>query len=304
MDHAEVLDRLEAAFVGPGKLAALEADTSPEGAALREHLESCVACAQEYRAWRAAARALDLVTPDSVHAPTEARARILAAVAGSARATQRGSVPAAQPAATPISLPVAAVPAAQPAAMPAATSASQAVSAEAGVPHVDDAPTPFRRPAAPRPAWIGLAAAAAVIVFLAGAFLAGPLGLSPAGEAPDGVPVVVTAAMDRILQQPDHREITLADAAGHASGTLLLDPGAHQIVVLSSALAAAPTGKTYDCYLDRNGQRTWVGQMDSTDGFAYWAGPLADPAGAGQSGDRFEVVLGDASAAPMLSGQF
>ena len=88
MDHAEVLDRLEAAFLTPGGLPALHVDGSDEATSLRAHLATCWECAVEHRAWEVAGFAMDANVPETLRAPSGARERTLAAVAttGVARA--------------------------------------------------------------------------------------------------------------------------------------------------------------------------------------------------------------------------
>lgn len=263
MDHAEVLDRLEAAFLSPGKLSSIDSDRSPAGVELRTHLDSCDVCAAEYQAWRVAGQAMAAAAPDTLRVPDEARARVLAAVAatGSRRTAAR----------------------------------------------VADEPRVGRRSVVPRVSWLATAAAAGAVIFLIGAFLGGPLGLAPTATAPatpQAVPVSVAIAMDEVLREAGHREITLLGTGGTPGGTLLVDAAGHEIVVVSTALAPAPEGSQYDCYLERNGARTRVGRMHWDEGLAYWVGSMDEPADAGRSGDRFIVVLDSVPDMPALTGQF
>lgn len=263
MEHAEVLDALEAAFLAPGKLAALETDRSPRVVEIRAHLDACDACAAEYQAWRTAAAAMAAATPDTMRAPEEARARVLAAVAatGARRTATRGE---------------------------------------------DDLRTRRRGPV-PRVPWLATAAAAGVVIFVIGAFLGGPLGLTPGTGAPSSTPALpetVAVAMDRVLAQAGHREITLVSSTGQPSGTLLVDAAGDEVVVVSTALMPAPAGSNYDCFMERNGVRTRVGLMHWDDGLAYWVGPIDEPPGAGRTGDRFVVVLDSAPTVDALVGQF
>ena len=270
MDHAEVLDRLEDAFLGPGKLAAIEADRSAQGVELRAHLDGCDACSLEYQAWRTAAAALDAATPESLRAPAGSRQRIMAAVA--------------------------------------AIGAPRAVGGEAEAGSlVDGASSVSRRPGVPRASWLAAAAAAGAVIFLIGAFLGGPLGLTSAPTPPSNappVPAAVAVAMDRVLQEPGHREITLVGPTGEPGGTLLIGASGGQIVVVSTALAAVPEGARYDCFLERDGARTPVGWMRWTDELAFWVGAMEEPPDAGRVGDRFVIVLDTGSGTPALSGQF
>src|SRR5713101_3486944 len=99
MDHAEVLDRLADAFPGAGKLGSVEADDSVQGQELRHHLETCDECRRELEAWQLTSAALAAATPDDLHAPSEARARVLATVAatGIARGGAGAAVAALPP---------------------------------------------------------------------------------------------------------------------------------------------------------------------------------------------------------------
>ena len=166
MDHAEVQARIEAAVTGPGKLAALEADRSPEGVALIRHIESCDECRKELEAWRLVDASLAVGTPDTVVAPPEARRRILAAVV--AQGVARGAGASVPP---PI---------------PVAPDAPVDVRADLTASGTTRRPSPMRRtptePATSRATgfrWLALAAAAAVAIFVLGAILGGRSGSRP-----------------------------------------------------------------------------------------------------------------------------
>ncbi len=282
MDHAEVLDRLEAAFLEPGGLAALDAEPSEEAAAIREHLGGCPGCAAERRAWHIAGWAMADNVPDTLSAPLAARARILAAVAGTGVARPvSGSVPFGAP--------------------PVASHSSV-------TPLVVPAGIPGSRSATPRPAMLALAAAFAAALFLAGAVLGGPLGL--VSDDRNDVAVIdtqaaaVAAAVHRVLQRPEHVTVPLVDAAGEAGGSVLFDPASSELVVVSEALEAIPEGREYGCFLERDGERTRVGRLKVVGDAAFWMGPMTEPADAGRSGDRFVVVRDDRPEVPVLSGGF
>lgn len=279
MIHAEALDRLEAAFLAPGGWPALEAGATEDAAAIREHLAGCPDCAAEQRAWHVAGWALAENVPDTLRAPAGARERTLAAVADTA-VTRPVRVLATPPSDPP--------PSATPLVVPASMRAP--------------------RPSTPRPAVLALAAAFAAALFLAGAVLGGPLGL--VSQDPHDVAVTdtqaaaVASAVDRVLQQPEHVTVPLLDAAGAAGGSVLFDPDSRQLVVLSEALEPVPAGSEYGCYLERDGERTRVGRLKVVDDAAFWMGPMAEPADAGRSGDRFVVIRDDRPEAPVLSGGF
>lgn len=266
MDCAEALERLEEAFLGPGKLRALESDGSAAGIALRDHLSTCEGCSRELRAWRVAAQALDAATPDSVVASVGVRGRLLEAVVAEPRSMLEPTLATS---------PVAG----------AATAAARGQSAMSAVTRA------------------ALAAAAAVLLFAAGALLGGPLGLVPTPAAPPALDraAFISAAVDRVLAQPGHRVLELHDQAGARSGTLVFDQASRELVVVSRALEPSATGREYHCFVERDGERSWVGRMVEYEGISWWAGPLDEPADAGGPGDRFLVVR-EGDTEPALSG--
>ncbi len=277
MGHAEVLERLEEAFASGAGISTIERDTSSEGAELRRHLDDCASCGREYAAWRTTALAMAALAPDDLRAPDHARARVLSAVAA---ADPRGERP----------VPLGGTPREQP-------------SPPALAPPPDAPLLSRTRPQAPRPALLAIAAGFAALLFMAGALLGGSLGLTPPAED-DDAGARVAAAVDRILVRPDHVLLPLSDASGAAAGSVLFDAHTDELVVLSRALPEPPEGKTYLCYLERNGERTRVGPMRVEYGTAWWAGAMPAPADAGSPGDRFLVVLGDETSPPVLSGSF
>lgn len=265
MDHAEVLARLADAAATPSGLERLEADGSPEGIALVQHLESCADCHAELVAWRLTSAALLDATPETVRAPAEARDRILAAVV-------RDGVPRGATTATATT-----------------TAAAGTVAANVGRP----APIRFRR--------LALAAAAVLLVFVGGAVLGPPLGLTPRDR---GVLALVAAvrASDQILQQPGHREAVLTRSDGSTAGTVLVNPATGDIAVFSSALSIDGS-EDYHCYLVRDGGAAmWIGPMQAQDGTSYWAGTVTNVVDLGKPGDIIQVV--DGGAEPELAATF
>lgn len=89
MDHAEGQQRLQDALLAPGKLDAVAADETPDGLRLSEHLASCAACRRELEALRETSALLALAAPDDLHAPPEARERVLRAVANTGAVRSR-----------------------------------------------------------------------------------------------------------------------------------------------------------------------------------------------------------------------
>jgi hypothetical protein len=284
MDHAEALTRLADAAATPLGLERLEADTSAEGVALRAHLQGCADCYAELMAWRMTSVALLGATPETVRAPAEARDRILAAVA-------RDGVPRGAAAATgiPLATPAPVVPIAlHQDDLPRIPLAHQhaAVVERNG-------PVRFRR--------LALAAAAVLIIFVAGAVLGPILGLTPKDR---GVLALVAAvqASDQILQQPGHREAVLTRSDGTRAGTVLVNPATGDIVVLSSDLDG-DSGGDYHCSLVRDGAAAaWIGPMLKQNGTSYWAGKVTSYPDLGKPGDIIQVVVG--TSRPELTATF
>jgi hypothetical protein len=276
MLHADVVERLEAAAVHRGGMLSLARDASPDAAAVRDHLAGCAPCRQEAVALRVAAIGLDAVAADDVGPAPEARDRILAAV----RTT---GMPRPQPA-SPV-LPA-------PASLPAAT-----VSAPR---RMRPTPAPARPP---RPLWLGLAAAAALLLFVLGAALGGALGLAPgSGPAPSPPEIAsVVQAVDRVLAADGRRTARLRDGEGRAAGSVLFDPATREMVVVSAALE--PSADTYHCFVERDGRREWVGYMHQDGDASWWVGPVEEPRDLGTSGDRFVVVRGE-DGPVVLAGAF
>jgi hypothetical protein len=175
-------------------------------------------------------------------------------------------------------------------------------------------------PSGPPFRWLLLGAAAAVVLFVAGAVLGGLLlgtpgspGATPrtavaSPAAPRGDPGRVLAEAALILQSGDHRLASLETPEGDAGGVVLVSGGTGRLAVVSSVLPAPPEGTRYVCLLDRSGARTQVGYMrweptSGGEGLAYWAGD-AEPADLGQPGDVFIVQLDEADAQPALIGEF
>lgn len=281
MGHAEVLERLEEAFATGSGISVIERDASSEGAELRRHLDACAACGREYAAWRSTALAMAAMAPDDLRAPDRARGRVLSAVAAAGSPDERPVPLDAAPRDTP----------------------REERPAPGLVPPPDARLRSRTRPQAPRPARLAIAAGFAALLFMAGALLGGSLGLAPQAED-DDAGARIAAAVDRILARPDHVLLPLSDAGGAAAGSVLFDAHTDELVVVSRALPEPPQGKTYQCYLERNGERTRVGPMRVEYGTAWWAGAMPAPADAGEPGDRFLVVLGDETSPPVLSGSF
>ena len=153
---------------------------------------------------------------------------------------------------------------------------------------------------------MALTAAAAVLLFVAGAALGRPLGLGGGGGEPTAtseVPRVLTITAS-ILQGQGYNLAHLETPDGSQGGFVAVSPGSGDLVVVSKALVQPPTGVRYVCLLERDGQSTKVGYMHFDGDLAYWAGPVTDPVDLGLSGDRFLVQLDTPGSTPALSGTF
>lgn len=140
----------------------------------------------------------------------------------------------------------------------------------------------------------------AAIVFGLGA--AAGLILSSSGDQPSRLAAVL-AQLDARLAEPGVRQATLRDENGSGAGLVVLSPASHRLAVFTASLEPPPTGR-YECYLERDGERTLIGPMGFEGPVAFWAGPIDSPADAGRPGDRFLVLLGAADGEPRLQTEF
>ena len=279
MDHAEVGDRLEEALLERGGLADLLEASGPDADALREHLSTCDPCRREFTALAATGVLLANAAPDDLRLPAEMRERVLRTV------RETGVHRSPRP---------------------------ELVGAFDGAPAASTGPG---RPSMARPArrrepffrWrlgAGLAAAAAVVVLAAGVLLG--RSLVEQRDAANGQVAAlseITTTADRLLAAPGHTQATLRDPAGRAAGTVLFDPASDELLVFSTSLRSDAPNDSYDCYLERAGQRSRIGWMEAAGGISYWVGKL--PAGmAMEAGDRFLVLTDQPGATPALSGTF
>jgi hypothetical protein len=286
MDHAAAHEELADLALEPRRLRRIAHDAGPVAASLRAHVDACPGCRAELEAWQAVYRALDVATADgaaplasseAAEAPTpslELRGRLLAAIAVS----------------------------------PSPAAASAAVSAAAAPLEGGARATPTggvvgstgrsgssvgRRPTLGRVGRLGwLAAAAALIVALgAGALVAVRTGEVDRARLQTAELGTAAAALDRILAAPTHWVATLRAADGSPGGTLAWSPS--EVVVLATALRAPDPGVSYRCWIERDGYRTPIGEMDFAGGVGYWAGTTS---GWGDlaPGSRFGVTAVDA----------
>jgi len=147
-------------------------------------------------------------------------------------------------------------------------------------------------------------AAAAVVLFVAGAAFGRPLGLGGSEPAPtSGVPRVL-AITAGILQGQGYSLAQLQTPAGAVGGFVAVSPGSGNLTVVSEALVPPPAGVRYVCLLQRGGTSTLVGYMKFDGDLAFWAGPVTDPVDIGLRGDVFVVQLDSPGSAPALTGTF
>lgn len=101
------------------------------------------------------------------------------------------------------------------------------------------------------------------------------------------------AMMSELANSPGAHEVVLRDAAGTGNGIAVMSEGTHEMAVLATHL---PAGTEYDCYLERGGQRTWIGHMYGDRGVQYWTG-IMDADMEMQPGDNLIVAADDTAPA-------
>lgn len=269
MDHADVRAWLEEAFFRPGALRELDPEggleTPQEGAGEATVREHLLGCA-ECTAELRSLRFTSVALDVGFGPPPAARQRLLAKVHQLGRERGTSSV---QPA--------------------------------AGAPVTAGPPRP--------PAWsvtrpAGLRWAAALLAVLVAFGSGAALGLGwPAQDEPAGPRLENAAAMlGELLSEPDTQQVQLLDTANTPAGLVVHSVARQQLAVLSSTLEPPAAGR-YECYLERDGQRTLIGPMHFDGQTAFWAGPVGGPADAGRSGDRF-LILHEGQSDIVLWGQF
>jgi len=243
MDHAAAHERIEDLLLEPARLASLQTSTSPEDVALRDHLAGCATCAGDLESWRRLQIAVDGAlstgaTPEAMadaveplEVPPSLRTRVLASVAATRRHAGRDAAESTAPV------------------------------------QIRAARSEWIRRRVRLSPLIGLAAG---IALLAGAGVVTVVQVQQraAAEASAQELAVALAAVDRMLET-NHKVVPLRDTSGQAAGTISWSR--HDWVVLTDALAAPPAGSTYRCWLVEAGSSMAVGQMEFSDGLAYWA---------------------------------
>ena len=114
---------------------------------------------------------------------------------------------------------------------------------------------------------------------------------------------MVAAALE-VLSLRGHTTAALTTSTGEPGGFVAMSPGSGDLVVLSDALEPPLGGAEYECYLQRDDERSFIGNMhQASDELWFWAGGVAEPPDAGLPGDEFLVIL-QGSTEPTLSGEF
>jgi hypothetical protein len=130
---------------------------------------------------------------------------------------------------------------------------------------------PYR--ARPRGAWFGLLAASLVVVLGAAVVTFDQAGRRAAAEAESDALSTIVVAVDKVLAAP-HKIVELQQPDGTAAGSISWSR--HDWVVLTTAIAEPPSGKTFKCWLEEGGESVPVGVMDFAGGTAYWVASLDD----------------------------
>jgi hypothetical protein len=326
ISHAEAIDRIGDAATERHGIERLMGDPSSDPE-LRAHIASCDACQSEVRAWQQTAAALLLAAPvsgaaagdaiagrviadrtidnraitddavegDELSVPPlsgETRERVLATVRSSG--IPRGDAPAATPPMMP--LPVLASSAPLSPMAPVATTAAPLTMAVSPASKAQSG----RRPVRFR--WLALAAAAVLVIFVAGALLGAPLGLVHSDQMASELRSAL-AASGRILEQPTHRQAALVDTDGTPVGAVVVDGQNGDIVVLSNGGDDQGGNAEYHCYLVRgDSPRTWLGAMVAQAGTSFWVGHVDKVTDLGRPGDVIEVV--DKGTSPEFTATF
>jgi hypothetical protein len=164
-----------------------------------------------------------------------------------------------------------------------------------------EARSPAPAPAVPFARALAAAAVLAVLAFIAGAISAVLLDTRPA--QPSRLAHAATM-MAELAREPTAQTMVLRDPAGEVGGTVIYEPNRRMLVVFSETLAPPSEGR-YGCFIERDGERTWIGPMNYEAETSFWAGPLyRAPPDFGRPGDRFIVLRDQADPLPMLEADF
>jgi hypothetical protein len=228
MDHAAAHEQIEDLLVEPARMAALEASTSARDVALREHVAGCTVCRADLEAWQRLQAHLSTALPGNADAAAAAVEPI--ELPPSLRARVLGSIRQPDQARSPINI--------------ARARSRRRVSI-----------------------WVGLAASIVVLTGT-GIITIDQVVRRAAAEAEAKALSGALAAVDRILEVPNHKVVALTTASGSPAGSISWSR--HDWVVLTAALVEPPSDQRYLCWLESDGRSVPVGKMDFAGDTAYW----------------------------------
>lgn len=102
--------------------------------------------------------------------------------------------------------------------------------------------------------------------------------------------------MSRLASDSGAHEVVLRDTAGTGQGVAVVSAASHKLALFATHM---PGVSGYHCYLERAGQRTWIGSMYIDGGVQFWAGEM-DSAIDMEPGDAL-VVAADVAGPAVLS---
>jgi hypothetical protein len=123
-------------------------------------------------------------------------------------------------------------------------------------------------------AWMLPLVAVLAVVVVAGGLLLDQAGRLNRANAEAAALAAVTVTLDRVIRDPEHRIVELRTPGGTAGGSVVWS--SHDLVVLTSTLAAPPGNAVYRCWVELDGKRSPVGRMFFAEGTGYWTGSLDD----------------------------
>lgn len=104
------------------------------------------------------------------------------------------------------------------------------------------------------------------------------------------------AMMSTLASDARAHEVVLRDATGTGNGIAIMSETSHQLAIFATNL---PAGIEFHCYVERQGERIWIGSMYVDRGLQFWAGAM-DSGTDMQPGDLL-IVAADETAPAVLS---
>jgi hypothetical protein len=114
--------------------------------------------------------------------------------------------------------------------------------------------------------------AALAVLAIGGGYLLNQTGQLDRARADTAALASVTATLDRVMIDPQHRVVSLRATDGTIDGSVAWT--SHDLVILTTALTQPPADKVYRCWIERDGKRSPVGRMFFAGGTGYWTGSL------------------------------